>query len=345
MSDLIFSIVTSAAALAIGLMLYLVLAFFINRWDKSAVSKKVKIKPSYIKGPLLSLIPAVCVLFSLPVLRLREEMLPVVSQAVYLWLIASLGWLSIKAIHMFRDLILSNYDVQARDNLQARRVYTQIGVISNILTAGVILLTAALMLMVFGAIRQIGVSILASAGIVGIILGFAAQKALGNLIAGIQIAIAQPIRIDDAVVVENEWGWIEEITLTYVVVRIWDLRRLILPISYFIERPFQNWTRTQADILGSVFIYADYTVPVKELRAEFERILRESPYWDKKVKVVQVTNATEHTVELRFLMSAADSPTAWNLRCEVREKLLGFLQERFPQGLPRTRVELRRQEA
>jgi len=343
MSDLIFSIVTVSTALAVGLMIYLVLAFFINRWNKFAVSKKVKIKLSYIKGPLSSLVPAVCVLFSLPVLRLQEEMLPIVSQAVYLWLIASLGWLSIKAIHMFRDLILSNYDVQARDNLQARRVYTQIGVISNILTAGVILLTAALMLMVFGAIRQIGVSILASAGIVGIILGFAAQKALGNLIAGIQIAVAQPIRIDDAVVVENEWGWIEEITLTYVVVRIWDLRRLILPISYFIEKPFQNWTRTQADILGSVFIYADYTVPVKGLRAEFERILRESPYWDKKVKVVQVTNATEQTVELRFLMSAADSPTAWNLRCEVREKLLGFLQERFPQSLPKTRVELRRQ--
>ena len=198
------------------------------------------------------------------------------------------------------------------------------------------------MLMTFSAVRQIGVSILASAGILGVVLGFAAQKTLGNLIAGIQIALAQPIRLDDAVVVENEWGWIEEITLTYVVVRIWDLRRLVLPISYFIEKPFQNWTRNSADILGSVFIYADYTVPVEEVRAELGRILKESPHWDKKVNVLQVTDATEHTVKLRALMSAADSPTAWNLRCETREKLLEFLQKKYPQSLPRTRVELQK---
>jgi small-conductance mechanosensitive channel len=268
---------------------------------------------------------------------------PVLAHVVYLWLIASFGWLSIKGVHIGRDVILSYYDVDVRDNLQARRVYTQIGVISNIISTAVLILTVAFMLMTFGKIRQIGVSLLASAGIIGIILGFAAQKTLGNLIAGIQIAIAQPIRLDDAVVVENEWGWIEEITLTYVVVRIWDLRRLILPISYFVEKPFQNWTRTSADILGSVFIYLDYTVPVKEVRAELERILEKSPHWDKKVKVLQVTNTTERTVELRALMSAADSPTAWNLRCEVREKLIEFLQKEYPQSLPRMRVELEKE--
>ncbi|MFH1407411.1 MAG: mechanosensitive ion channel domain-containing protein [Candidatus Omnitrophota bacterium] len=246
---------------------------------------------------------------------------------------------------MAREIILNRYDVEAHDNLLARRVHTQIGVISNIIIIGIILLTVSFILMTFPAVRQIGISILASAGILGIVLGLAAQKTLGNVIAGIQIAISQPIRLDDVVVVENEWGWIEEITLTYVVVRIWDLRRLILPISYFMEKPFQNWTRISADILGSVFIYVDYTVPVGEVRTELERILKGSPYWDKKVKVLQVTNATERTVELRALMSAADSPTAWNLRCEVREKLIEFLQKEYPKSLPRTRIELDQKQA
>jgi small-conductance mechanosensitive channel len=159
-------------------------------------------------------------------------------------------------------------------------------------------------------------------------------------LAGIQIAITQPIRLDDVVIVENEWGRIEEITLTYVVVRIWDLRRLILPISYFIEKPFQNWTRVSADILGTVFIYVDYTVPVDAFREELTRILQNSPNWDKKVNIVQVTDASEKTVEVRALMSAADASMAWNLRCEVRERLIAFLKKSYPQALPRARVEL-----
>ena len=186
---------------------------------------------------------------------------------------------------------------------------------------------------------------LASAGIAGIILGFAAQKTLGNFIAGIQLAFAQPIRIDDVVIIENEWGWIEEISLTYVVVRIWDLRRLIVPVSYFIEKPFQNWTRISSDLLGTVFIYADYTIPVNEVREEMTRILNGSPRWDKKVNVLQVTNADNRTIELRALMSAADSPTAWDLRCEVREKLLEFLQKRYPESLPRVRLDMADQTA
>jgi small-conductance mechanosensitive channel len=198
----------------------------------------------------------------------------------------------------------------------------------------------ALVLMSFNRVREVGISLLASAGVMGIVLGLAAQRTLGNVIAGIQIAIAQPIRLEDVVIVENEWGWIEEITLTYVVVRIWDLRRLIVPISYFVEKPFQNWTRISADLLGSVFLYADYSVPVAEIRQELMRILEESSYWDKKVGVLQVTNATSEVIEIRALMSAVDSPSAWNLRCEVREKLIDFMQKRFPTGLPRVRVQM-----
>jgi small-conductance mechanosensitive channel len=194
--------------------------------------------------------------------------------------------------------------------------------------------------MTFDSIRRIGVSLFASAGVAGIIIGFAAQKLIASVLAGFQIALTQPIRIDDVVIVENEWGWIEEITLTYVVVRIWDKRRLILPSTYFIENPFQNWTRVSADILGTVFIYTDYTVPVDELRSEFTRILEESDLWDGQTNVMQVTNATDKTLEIRALMSTADSPTAWDLRVLVREKLIHFLQQNYPESLPRTRIEM-----
>jgi small-conductance mechanosensitive channel len=276
----------------------------------------------------------------LPVLRINEAIQAFISHAVTLWIIASVGWLVIRVIHMVLEAILERYDIKEKDNLMARQVYTQIRVIENIINVCIIVLTVACMLMTFPDVKQIGVSLLASAGAFGIILGFAAQKTLGNFIAGIQIAIAQPIRLDDVVIIENEWGWIEEITLTFVVVRIWDLRRLVVPISYFLEKPFQNWTRTSADILGSVFIYTDYTIPVKEVRDELTRLLTNSQYWDKKVNVLQVTDAKERVIELRALMSATDSPTAWNLRCEVREKLLEFLQKNFAQCLPRTRVEI-----
>ncbi|MGB3241893.1 MAG: mechanosensitive ion channel domain-containing protein, partial [Candidatus Omnitrophota bacterium] len=296
----------------------------------------------YLKGSLFSLFPSLCIMFVLPLLRFPERIQYTISHVVQPWFIVSVGWLLIGIFNGARETFLSHYDITVKDNLQARRIYTQTRVITSIINVIIIVLTAALVLMAFEKVRQIGTSLLASAGIIGVILGFAAQKTLGNFIAGLQIALAQPIRIDDVVIVEEEWGWIEEITLTYVVVRIWDLRRLVVPLSYFIEKPFQNWTRVSADILGSVFVYADYTVPVKELRSELTRILEESPNWDKKVNVLQVTNATAQTVEIRALMSAPDSPTAWKLRCEVREKLLEFLQKRFPECLPRTRVELKK---
>ena len=340
MNENLFSVILTGSSFAAGLVIYLAAVFLIRRWDKFISSRKVKIRLAHLRKPLLFLIPAFCLIIVMPFTRFEEGIYSIIARILNLWLIASCGFLFIKSVFMAREMILSQYDVEARDNLLARRVYTQIGVISNIIIVGIILLTVSFILMTFPSVRQIGVSLLASAGVLGIVLGFAAQKTLGNIIAGIQIAISQPIRLDDAVVVENEWGWIEEITLTYVVVRIWDLRRLVLPISYFIEKPFQNWTRTSADIIGSVFLYVDYTVPMEEVRQELYNILEKSPHWDKKVKVLQVTNTTERTVELRALMSAADSPTAWNLRCEVREKLIEFLQKKYPKGLPRTRVEL-----
>lgn len=196
-------------------------------------------------------------------------------------------------------------------------------------------------LMMFDRVRSLGASVLASAGVIGIIVGFAAQKTIANLFAGFQLAMTQPIRIDDVVIVENEWGRIEEITLTYIVVRIWDLRRLIVPLSYFIERPFQNWTRVESGILGTVFLYTDYAAPVDVIREELKRVVAQSPHWDGKVCGLQVTNTTDRSVELRALASAGDASKAWDLRCEIREKLILFVQQNYPDSLPRIRADMR----
>jgi small-conductance mechanosensitive channel len=263
-----------------------------------------------------------------------------VVQAMVLVLIALVAWLLIRMTYVMEDYVTGRFDIGARDNLKARKIYTQLRVLKRIIIIAVSILAFGTMLMTFESVRQLGKTILASAGVLGIVVGMAAQRTIAAFIAGIQIAITQPIRVDDVVIVENEWGRIEEITLTYVVVRIWDLRRLIVPITYFIEKPFQNWTRISADILGTVFIYTDYTVPVDVIREQLQKILNESEHWDKKVCVLQVTNATDRTMELRALMSAGDASEAWTLRCEVREKLLEFIKAEYPQALPKVRAEL-----
>ncbi|MDD5456384.1 MAG: mechanosensitive ion channel [Candidatus Margulisbacteria bacterium] len=247
----------------------------------------------------------------------------------------------LKIIQIIRNVVLSRHNIEIKDNIHVRTLHTQIQLLTNIISIIIIILTIALILLSFPEAKQVGITILASAGIIGVILGLTAQKTLGNLIAGIQIAISQPIRIDDVVVVENEWGRIEEITLTYVVVRIWDLRRLIVPIAYFVEKPFQNWTHRSDQLMGTVFFYVDYSLPVNELRNELTAILNKSKFWDKRVNDLSVTNLTEKTVELRAVVSAADSSTLWNLRCEVREKLWLFLQKNFIDNFPRVRIEMK----
>jgi small-conductance mechanosensitive channel len=254
--------------------------------------------------------------------------------------IACVAWLILRATDMPVELITSHYNIEVKDNLEARKIHTQIRFFGRLVKITVVVVALAFMLMMFPAVRHVGISILASAGVMGIIAGLAAQRSIANILVGVQIAVTQPFRVDDVVVVEGEWGWIEEITATYVVVRIWDLRRLVLPIIYFTEKPFQNWTRTSADLLGTVFLYVDYTVPVEFIRQELYRILQNSSFWDGKAWGLQVTDATDRTIQLRALMSAADSPTAWNLRCEVREKLIAYLQENYPSSLPRIRGEL-----
>ena len=269
----------------------------------------------------------------------------VFNHIINIGFIITLSWFLIRLIMVGEDYIASRYLINIPDNLNARKVLTQVRVIERILVVLVVMISFSTFLMTFDKIRQFGTSLLASAGIVGVILGFAAQKSIATFFAGLQIAITQPIRIDDVVIVENEWGWIEEINLTYIVVRIWDLRRLIVPPSYFIDKPFQNWTRTSASILGTVFIYADYKAPIQSIRNELKRILDNTDLWDKEVCNLQVTNATSQTIEIRALMSASTSPIAWDLRCLVREKLITFLQENFPESLPRYRIEMERRDS
>lgn len=276
-----------------------------------------------------------------PLLTEFPEFLAPLEKTHGILLIGGIAWLSIGGIHMLEGILLKGYDIDTKDNLEARRIHTQIHFVRKFLKTLVIILAVASMLMAFDRVRQLGMSILASAGIVGIVVGLAAQRTIANILVGLQIVITQPIRLDDVVIIENEWGRIEEITATYVVVRIWDLRRLVVPLTYFTEKPFQNWTRVSADLLGTVFLYVDYTVPVEAIRQELHRILKSSSLWDGKIWGLQVTDTTPQAVELRALMSAADASIAWDLRCEVREKLLSFVQHDFPDALPRVRAELR----
>jgi len=252
--------------------------------------------------------------------------------------ILSITWLLLNLLKIVKTVIVGNYDVHVENNLKARKIYTQFNILERIFIFTIIILAIGAVLMSFENIRELGVSIFASAGVAGIIIGFSAQKMIGTVLAGIQIAIAQPIKIDDVVIVEGEWGRIEEITLTYVIVKIWDKRRLIVPTPYFIDKPFQNWTKSSSDILGTVFLYTDYNVSFDALRAELTMILKSTDLWDKEVNVLQVTESKQNCVEIRALMSAKDSATAWDLRVLVREKLITFLQQNYPESIARNRV-------
>jgi len=254
--------------------------------------------------------------------------------------IALLGWLSAIALDLWATLYLNRYQLDIEDNLLARKHATQLRILQRVAMTMIIVVTTAAALMTFDQVRQYGVSLLASAGAAGIVVGLALQPLLKNLVAGIQLAITQPIRIDDAVIVENEWGNIEEITATYVVVRLWDWRRMILPLSYFIEHPFQNWTRESSALIGTVMFYADYTAPVEAMRARLEEIAKASPLWDGKVVNMQVTDFKNDTMEIRMLVSAGTAGRAFDLRCEVREKMIGWLQREHPEALPRRRAEI-----
>lgn len=323
------------AVLIIHAVLYLIARQVARRTESGLDDSLVR----HFRGPSRWILLFLGLKIILPMITLPESTLKVVNHLLSLALIALIAWTIIRIFSALEDHVKSRFDIGVKDNLQARKIHTQLRVLKRIGIIIVCIIALSTALMTFEQIRQLGTTILASAGIVGIVVGMAAQKTIGTFLAGIQIALTQPIRIDDVVIVENEWGRIEEITLTYVVVKIWDQRRLIVPITYFIEKPFQNWTRVSADLLGTIFLYLDYTVPLEEIRKELKRLAEASELWDKKVCVLQVTNTTDRTIEVRALLSAEDASAAWSLRCEIREKMIAFIQKNYPHCLPRLRGE------
>jgi len=334
----------SLFAILVALACHYVLVKVLSRLAKRSRSPVDELLIKHLRSPVRWIMVAVAVRLTVEPFDLPDGAESLIRTVFGIVLIALVSWLLVKATYVLNEVVMLRFRVDVKDNLRARKIHTQLRVLRRIIIIVVVIVATASILMTFPKVRQLGTAILASAGIIGIVVGLAAQKTIGTFIAGLQIAFTQPIRLDDVVIVEGEWGRIEEITLTYVVVRIWDLRRLVVPITYFIDKPFQNWTRVSADILGTVFLYVDHTVPLDAIRAELQRILETSDLWDRKVCVLQVTNTSERTIEVRALMSAADASIAWSLRCHVREELVEFIQREYPDSLPRLRATLEKTE-
>lgn len=337
---LLVALAMITAALGIGLILHGVLFHLLRRAFPDHSDKMLALVPRHLAAPSRLLFPLLVLSVIAPNLVMPQELLETFRHVLSILFILAIAWSMIRFTSLLQEALLRRFQINTRNNLKARIMHTQLGILRRILIFIISVIAISSMLMTLENVRQIGVSLLASAGVIGIIAGFAAQRSISTLFAGIQVALTQPIRLDDVVIVEGEWGRIEEITLTYVVIAIWDQRRLIVPITYFMEQPFQNWTRVTSEILGTVFLYADYSVPVDAVRAELHRLLENSPEWDRRAWGLQVTNTSERTMEMRALMSAEDAGSAWNLRCHIREKLLEFVQREYPQALPRVRAEL-----
>jgi small-conductance mechanosensitive channel len=309
------------------------------QWASRTASSKIEELLVPLLGKSLRVIvPVMGIIFALPILNLPPEYAAVTSKGTSILLIVAVAIVLLQAVRLFEQAVLARFDLSSTNNLRARKVYTQVNIMGKMIDVVIGLFTVASILMLFTEVRHVGASMLASAGIVGIIAGVAAQKSIANLLAGFQIALAQPMRQDDVVIVEGEWGRVEEITLTYVVVHIWDDRRLVLPLSYFIEKPFQNWTRASSELLGSIFVWVDYSFPVESGRAALRQIIENSALWDKRFWNLQVSDASEKTMQLRILATAANSSTSWDLRCEIREKFIAYVQKHHPQSLPQLRI-------
>lgn len=327
----------SIIAILVSFLIFKIVSAVVRRFSGSSYT----IIRKHLSLPFRMLLTVVCLNVAQTFTYFKTVDNQVVHKILYLALVFTIAYALMKITEFIRDVLYERFDITVANNLNERKIRTQIDFIQKAGSVFIIFIGIAIALMSFERVRQLGTSLIASAGIVSVIIGFAAQKSLANLLAGLQIAFTQPVRIEDVVVVEGEWGRIEEITLTYVVVRIWDSRRLIVPISYFLEKPFQNWTRTSSDLLGTVFLYADYSLPVDAIRMELVNILRRPDVqnlWDENKAIVQVTDATESTLQIRILVSAANSSDAFDLRCAVREHMIDFITKNYPDALPKKRV-------
>jgi len=338
--DSFWMILFFAIAIFIGYFVHFILFRILKRITDYTTINLDKYLVKHLKDPVRLFFIIIAIRTAISLLRtpISPEIYAFLQSFLYFITLFAIGWSIVKLISVFEDFLIQKYRMDEKDNLFARKIHTQFMVFKHlgIIIVAIVIISVALLR--FESVRTLGTGLLTSVGIMGIVVGLAAQKTGAALIAGIQIAFSQPIRIDDVVIVENEWGRVEEINFTYVVVKIWDSRRLIVPTSYFLEHPFENWTKTSSDMLGTVFLYVDYRLPVDELRHELLNILDQSPWWDKRASALQVTDSKETTMELRALMSVADSSSAWELRCEVREKLITFIQKNYPECLPRLRI-------
>ena len=334
----LWSVVVMVISLIIGLVIRYLFFRSLRAYNHRQPSVLIASILNHLGSRTWLFFPLLVFLLFQPLVTLPDHWDTVLYRVVEVMLFIVIGWILLKSINVLEDLAYVHYLEEQKDPFRERKIKTQLQFVRRILGVVIFVLVLASILLSIPEVRQAGRAILASAGIAGVILGFAAQKTLGNLLAGLQIAVTQPIKIDDAVIVENEWGVIEEITLTYVVVKIWDQRRIVLPITYFVENPFQNWTRSSSNLTGVVLLYVDYSLPVEALRQALEQILEEEPLWNQEKKDVQVTDTTDKTMTVRVLVSAGDAADTFALRCSVREKLIAFLQENYPESLPKNRV-------
>ncbi|HTD98199.1 MAG TPA: mechanosensitive ion channel domain-containing protein [Mucilaginibacter sp.] len=333
-----WNLIIVALAVIIGLVIKLIIKALLNYRKKHADYSLFRSIIIHTGPSLNHFVPLMMLNLLLPLMEMDQRFYLPLNRITEIALIISFAVLLMNSIKVFEDYVYHAYDLNKEDNLKERKIRTQLQFVRKIVVTLIVFITIAIILLSFDNVRKIGAGLLTGVGIGGIIIGFAAQRSLSNFLAGFQIAFTQPIRIDDILVVEGEWGRVEDITLTYVVLNIWDQRRLILPINYFIEKPFQNWTRSTSEILGTVFLYMDYNIPIDPLRQELDRLLDKTPLWDKRVKLIQVTDAKDHTIELRVLISARNSSQAFDLRCYIRENLIKFIKDNYPDSLPLNRL-------
>ena len=325
-----------AGAILLALVFYRFAVWLLNR----AFGTRLPLMSVFIErtaGPTQLALGLAAVALVLPLAPLDDMIRTPLMRAFVVAFIALIGWISIRIVDMSAARYLQNFrDVS--ENFVARKHVTQVRVFKRVTDTIIVIITVSTALMTFDSVKQYGVSLFASAGAAGIIMGLAARPLLSNLIAGVQIAITQPIRIEDAVIIENEWGWVEDIASTYVVIRLWDWRRMVVPLSYFIEKPFQNWTRDTASLIGVIAFHVDYRADVPRIRRWLEEAIKDAALWDGAVVNLQVIDADSRTIELRALVSARNAPQSWDLRCEMRERLIAFIRDEMPEALPRERA-------
>jgi small-conductance mechanosensitive channel len=336
-----FAIFLFCGVVVLSNVVHYVVFRLLRRKEKESTDGRWRNIQQYLSHPARAIFFITCLLIVLPAVpRVPAAVETLIRQGLVMALVAALGWFAGGCIYVFQAATLRRYDLGAENNVRARRVHTQFQLFRRMLISFVVIIDIGALLWTFNDPRiwHYGSGLLASAGVASIILATAAKSTVANFLAGLQIAITEPIRIDDVVVVQGEWGRVEEINSAYVVIKVWDLRRLIVPLSYFIENSFQNWTRESADIMGTSFLYVDYSIPVEDLRQQLNTIVHPSHLWDQKVCGLQVTNLTEHSMEIRCLVSSRNASENFDLRCLVREQMTAWIQQHHPAAFPTTRI-------